>query len=348
MAYYRKLKNGKWSFTVDVGRDPLTGKRKQVTRSGFAKKSEAELAALAAKKDFKNPTSLTFEGLYKLWVESSDVKESTASQRDYMVKAHILPYFKKKKLNKITPMDCERFIMALREKGLKSSSVFVIRSYVSSIMNKAVNIELIEKNPMTRVKVKQEKAKKAAWTVQESMAFLEYCKDYSLYWIAYYLALHAGLRIGEICVLKWTDITEDSIFITKTASQREGKWYIDKPKTPTSNRIVPLNSLLGQALAEWKTDSEWLFPGRNEFTVPNTIRKDFYRLIDETGLPRIGFHDLRATHITMLLDAGVPVHIVSKRVGHADISETLNTYSRVHDEQLRKSSSTIDDLFSGK
>jgi integrase len=348
MAYLRKLTNGKWSYTIDVGIDPITKKRKQVTRGGFAKKSEAEEAAAMMKKEYKkkSSTALNFEGLYKLWNESSDVKQSTLSQRDYIVKAHILPYFAKKKIEKVKPLDIENFIKWLRNKDLKANSVFNVRGFLSAIFNKAVELELIEKNPVANIKVKKEKTKKMTWTIEEAKQFLEYAKEHSLHWLAYYIALHTGMRIGEICALQWSDITEESIFINRTAAQVDGKWIIQDPKTDESEREVPLNDTLREALDEWKAykKDEWLFPGRNPFLIPNTIRKDFYRLIHEMGLPKIHIHDLRATHITMLLEAGVPVHIVAKRVGHADIVMTLNVYSHVHDEKLKESSQTIHDI----
>jgi integrase len=348
LAYYRKLDNGKWSFTIDVGRDPLSGKRKQVTRGGFRIKQDAIDEATKVTKEYKNinATSLTFEGLYKLWNDSASAKESTLSQRDYIVRAHILPHFGKKKIEKVKPLDVEKFIQILKNKGLKPNSVVNIRGYVMAIFNKAVELELIDKNPATNIKVRKEKTKKLAWTVKEAQDFLEYCKDRSLYWMAYYLALHCGMRIGEICALKWTDITDKSIMIVRTAAQVNGKWIIQTPKTEGSAREIPMNETLNEVFEEWKAykKDDWLFSGKDQFIIPNTIRKDFYRLISETGLPKINFHDLRATHITMLLDAGVPVHIVAKRVGHSDISMTLNVYSRVHDEKLKESSETIDNL----
>jgi integrase len=353
MAYIRKLKNKKWSFTVDVGLDPITKKRKQITRGGFNNKPEAEEAAVKIKKEYKkkNVTSLNFEGLFNLWNESGEVKGSTLSQRGYIVKAHILPYFARKKIEKVKPLDVDIFIKALKNKGLKANSIFNVRGFLSAIFNKAVELELIEKNPVLNIKVKKEKAKKLAWTVEESRDFLKYCKEHSLYWIAYFFALHTGMRIGEICALQWNDLSNDTVSVVRTAAQVEGKWIIQTTKTDESTREIPLNDTLREVIEEWKAykKDDWLFPGKNQFIIPNTIRKDFYRLIKETGMLKIHFHDLRATHITMLLDAGVPAHIVAKRVGHTDISMTLNVYSRVHDEKLKESSQTINDLLrSGK
>jgi integrase len=353
MAYIRQLKNKKWSFTVDVGLDPITKKRKQITRGGFDKKPDAEYAAAILKKEYKkkSATSLTFEWLYKLWNESGEVKGSTLSQRTYIVEAHILPYFANKKIEKVKPLDVENFIKSLKKGVLKANSIFNIRGFLYAIFNKAVELELIEKNPVINVKVKKEKTKKIAWTVEESQDFLTYCKEHSLYWIAYYFALHTGMRIGEICALQWGDLSNDTVSVVRTAAQVDGKWVIQTTKTDESTREVPLNDTLRELIEEWKVykKDEWLFSGKNQFIIPNTIRKDFYRLIKETKLLKIHFHDLRATHITMLLDAGVPVHIVAKRVGHKDISMTLNVYSRVHDAKLRDSSKTINDLLkSGK
>lgn len=348
MAYFRKLSNGKWSFTVDVGRDPLSGKRKQITRGGFKLKKDAAEAAAQVAQEFKNkkPGSITFADLYELLIRSNEAKKSTISQRDYIVKAHILPYFDKKKIDKVKPMDVEKFIQWLKQKGLKPNSIVNIRGYLMAIYNKAVELELVEKNPVTNIKVKKEKPKKMAWTVEEAQMFLGEVQDRSIYWPVYYFALYCGMRIGEITALKWGDIKNGMVSIERTAAQVDGKWIIQTPKTEGSVREVPLNESLQRVISEWEKEkrNDWLFPGKDQFIIPNTIRNDFYRLIKETGLPKINFHDLRATHITMLLDAGVPVHIVSKRVGHSDISMTLNVYSRVHDEKLKESSDMIEKL----
>ncbi|MGD7007576.1 tyrosine-type recombinase/integrase [Metabacillus sp. 84] len=348
MAYFRKLSNGKWSFTVDVGRDPLSGKRKQVTRGGFKLKKDAAEAAAQVAQEFKNkkPGSLTFEELYGLLLRSNESKQSTISQRNYIVKAHIIPYFGKKKIDKVKPMDVEGFIHWLKGKGLKQNSIFNIRGYLMAIFNKAVELELLDRNPVTHIKVRKEKSKKMAWTVQEAQVFLSEVQDRSIYWPVYYFALYCGMRIGEIAALQWKDINNGMVSIERTAAQVDGRWIIQTPKTEGSVREVPLNDSLMHVITEWEKEkkNDWLFPGKDQFIIPNTIRNDFYRLIEEIGMPKIKFHDLRATHITMLLDAGVPVHIVSKRVGHSDISMTLNVYSRVHDDKLKESSDMIEKL----
>jgi len=347
MAYFQKIKSG-WRFTIDVGRDPITGKRKQLTRSGFAKKTEAQEEAARLKKEYgkKQATSLTFEGLYDIWNRSAEAKESTLSQRDYIVRAHILPYFAKKKVEKVKPMDVENFIQWLKSKGMATSSVVNVRGYLLALFNKAVDLELVEKNPVSNIKVKKEKKNKVVWKVEEAQEFLEFCEERSLYWLAYYLALYGGMRIGEICALRWEDIREGSIFIERTAAQVKGRWIIQTPKTDGSIREIPLNKTLEEKLEIWKEykKDDWLFSGKNQFIIPNTIRNDFNRLVANTELPDIDFHDMRATHITMLLDAGVPVHIVAKRVGHSDISMTLNVYSRVHDDRLKESSDKIEEI----
>lgn len=347
MAYYKKMENGTWKMTVDLGRDPITDKRKQATRSGFKRKQDAIDEADRLRREFKkkNPTSLDFEGLYKLWDESSDIRESTRIHRKAVYNAHILPFFGRKKINKVKPLDVENFITWLRQKGLSSNYIGLVKVYLGSMFNKAVDLELLERNPAKQVRVKKEKVKKIAWTVEESRRFLAYCMDHSAYYLAYFIALHGGLRIGEICALKWSDITDTDIHVSRTATRADGsRKHTGATKTYESERIVPLDETLETLFGKWRTDSEWVFPSKKAFIVPDTFRSDFKRLVKEIGLPDISFHDLRATHITMLLDAGVPVHTVSKRVGHADISMTLNRYSRVHQDKLRESSQRIDSL----
>jgi integrase len=355
MAYFRKLSNGKWSFTMDIGKDPLTGKRKQITRSGFALKKHAQEEVDRIKLDIKkgrvSTTDLLFKELIPIWKEErqSHVRPSTLSMHDEYLKAQVLPIFGNKKLKDIKPSHIHMFIQRLYKDDKAASTIVTIKSILNSIFDTAVRLEYISNNPVMNVKTpKQKKKEKLSWTVGEATYFLSEVKDRYHNWIIFYLALYTGMRIGEIAALRWEDIDENNIYIKRTAIKADKKVIAgDETKTLNSIRTIPHNETLFKALLEHKelSTSEWVVPGhKNGFLHPDSIRQIFRKLIKEFDMPYIKFHDLRRTHVTMLVDAGVPATVVAKRVGHKEIAITLNTYTDVYKERLVESSEAIEKI----
>jgi integrase len=156
------------------------------------------------------------------------------------------------------------------------------------------------------------------------------------------------MRIGEISALRWEDIDQDNIYVKRTAIKVDNKIAAgDETKTLNSIRVIPLNETLKSALQECRelNTSEWVVPGqKNTFLNPDSIRQIFRKLIKEFDMPKIKFHDLRRSNITMLIDAGVAPTVVAKRVGHKDVAVTLNTYTDVYQERLVESSEVIEDI----
>lgn len=355
MAYFRKLKNGKWSFTMDIGTDPLTGKRKQITRGGFDLKKhaqdEVDKIKLEMKKGRVSKTALLFKDLIPVWKEERalHIRPSTISMNEEYLNAQVLPIFGNKKLKDIKPTHIHLFIQRLHKEDISASTIITIKSILKGIFDTAVRLEYIQYNPVEHVKSpKAEKKEIMSWTIEEAIFFLSKVKERYHNWIIFYLALHAGLRIGEISALRWEDIDEYNINIKRTAVKVDNKVSIgDQTKTLSSVRIIPLNESLKEVLQEHKetNDSEWVVPSnKGGYMNPDSIRQIFRKLIKEFDMPKIKFHDLRKTHITMLIDAGVPPTVVAKRVGHKNIAVTLNSYTDVYQERLVESSNAIEEI----
>lgn len=354
MAYFHKRK-GKWAFTLDIGRDPITGKRKQRTRSGFQTKKEAQQVAREIESEVDEGklslNSMNFKQLYDLWLEQSQSRESTKSQQSYIINAHVISYFGSKPVKDIKPLHIQRFVKHLKEeKGLSPTSTFNVKGYVHNILNYAVKMEIINSNPAQNVVVKKEKKEKNIWDVHQIRQFLEYVKDNSKYWLAYHVALHGGLRIGEIAALKWSDIEGNALHVQRTVTKTKEKWVVHPPKTNKSDRYIPLSDESLDYFWEYRAmfpSDEWIFKGMNGFVTTNALRNDFYRMTERAGLPKIKFHELRSSYITMLLDNNVPVHIVSNLVGHTQTSTTLDVYTAALDDSLKQTTDVVNELLSG-
>jgi len=182
------------------------------------------------------------------------------------------------------------------------------------------------------------------------------------YYVFYCLLLSTGLRRGEALALRWgnVDFLGGELQVVETAFKlNDGTYVIKEPKTPHSCRAVALPPSLTVLLREHRIDQEALGArmskplsgidlvfARSDGSPldPNAVTRAFSSLVRKTGLPHMRLHDLRHTHATLMLKAGVHPKIVSERLGHAGISITLDTYSHVLPGLQEAAARTFDEL----
>lgn len=161
--------------------------------------------------------------------------------------------------------------------------------------------------------------------------------------------MHTGLRIGELCALRWEDIDMENRTVTVCRTMQriyrrspEGKGHtkllITAPKTRNSVRTVPLSSLLMPVLKRMRPDDSacYLLTGKLTPTEPRTYRDYYNRLLERLELPHVNFHGLRHTFATRLIENGADYKTVSELLGHASVNITLNLYVHPQMEQKRK------------
>jgi integrase len=167
------------------------------------------------------------------------------------------------------------------------------------------------------------------------------------YYVLFYTALYTGMRRGELLGLRWYDIdlALASLSVSQTLHKlHNGQYIVRDPKSARSRRQIDLPPSLALLLRQHKSkqqaqrillgkplaDSDLLFSHPDGRPLdPDVISHAFSKIIRKAGLPHIRLHDLRHTHATLLLKAGVHPKIVSERLGHANIGITLDTYSHV-------------------
>lgn len=149
------------------------------------------------------------------------------------------------------------------------------------------------------------------------------------------ISLYAGLRIGEICALKWEniDLNNQVICIRSTIARvlddsKKSILIIDKPKTKSSTRDIPIASLLLPYLYEMnkKRSSDFVVSDRSDFISPRTYEYRYHKILKKSGLPPINYHALRHSFATRCIEVGVDVKSLSEMLGHSNVSITLNTY----------------------
>ena len=379
--YCRKLSSGKWSCTTDATPDPLTGKRRQVTRRGDTKKEAVNRAQLAADATSKKrqPQKRLVQEVYIEWlnVYKETVKASSVRTREVAMSA----FLKKHGNHYIGQMhtsDIQDFLVEQRDRNLSKNFLSSIKASLNLLFAFALKNEYIEKNivedtvvPRANESAKGSGTKKKYLEKDEIQLFLTGAKSSgrrNAYSIALTM-LSTGLRIGEVLSLTWDDVNlkNKTLEVNTTLFEKaadEGGFELVPPKSDDSYRTVSFNDNLAKVLKKMKVQynkeklvglrdpkSKWhdfVFTGRHNQPVRSTtISSAFnkiYRAYDITDVS--GTHVLRHTHITMLVEAGVDLPVIVERVGHADINVTLEIYTHVTNKMQQQSDDKINEYFS--
>lgn len=146
------------------------------------------------------------------------------------------------------------------------------------------------------------------------------------------LALYTGMRIGELCALQWSDITEEAIHVNKTLQRlRSEKGHtavmISDPKSHSSNRKIPLPTFLKPYIDQFRQQEGYVLSNRTgSYYEPRLLQNKFRKIIKECGLEQVNFHALRHTFATRCIESGFDVKSLSEILGHSDVKTTLNRY----------------------
>jgi integrase len=354
-GYFRKRGN-KWSFTVDIGKDPVTGKRKQKTVSGFKTKKEAEAACNELlnqlnKGYYIENTNQTFAEYLEEWLNDyakTKVKPSTFKNYKNAVYGRIIPALGQLKLKELKLYHGQKFINTLVEEGKSSSYVLFIYRILHTALEQAVKLEKIPRNPFDGVEnPKLIREKKKTWSIEEIQRFLHVAKlDSPIYYICFLLAIHTGMRKGEVLGLRWQDIDfeQKRLSVNQSLVMVQNQYIISDLKTTSSNRVISLDDIVIAELKRHKVmqnQQKLLLGGGYEdndlvcanefgrFLSPGMVNHRMKEICEKAGVPYIRFHDLRHTHATLLLKLGENVKVVSERLGHSSVKMTLDVYSHV-------------------
>jgi integrase len=309
-----------------------------------------------------------FKDFFDEWLDHHDDGERrrcTIEQYRSTGDLYLLPAFEKFALTDITDVTIERFYKDLRRRGLSRSIVRSCHTVLSSMFKLAVRLGLVLVNPMTRLKAPpRPQPKPAAMNAEEVARFLEVASkrpEGFMFEMAYFL----GARPCEYLGLQWGDVDFKAQRITIQRSlkrpKKESGWYVTPPKTEKSVRALPLTLETARGLEEHrrrqlemrlKAGADW---GAYDFIFTDTtgeplherhVRNVHKAICAEAGLPTTWqLKSSRHSCASALLNAGVPLKMVSERLGHSSIAITADVYSVVADEAQRKASETLSEVF---
>lgn len=294
------------------------------------------------------------------WMENEllgSVKESSWQTYRNLLTRHLLPRLGGYVLTQLTPKVVHEFVKELESSGLAESTIRGVYRLLSSAMRYALDEGVIRKNPCRRIhiqhrehgeqrvlnRLEQEKLRQAADGSRDLPALL---------------SLYTGMRLGEICALKWMDIDWErgTITVRRTVQRIAGKGaesssrrtllMIGTPKSHRSCRIIPVPefilALLREKLQSCR-EAEYVFGKASAAADPRTIQRRFSRLAKKLELSGAHFHTLRHTFATRLLELGVDVKTVSALLGHSSARTTLDFYAHSLNEQQRAAVALLSD-----
>jgi len=365
----RLRKDGRWEGRVVIGYDD-NGKPK--TKNVTAKTKAACQEKLDALKQQvgivtgKAAPDMTFGGWMELWYKTYSkphIRLTTQLCYENRIYLHIIPSIGEIPLNKLTQSDLQKFYADLKKNGRKSKverygtgvSDRLVRSCHATCrtaLQKAVEEKLISVNPAIGCKLPPKKAQEMQVLTHEEMRrFLIQSKQDDFYELAL-LELATGMRRGEICALKWSDLDFETgaLHIQRQAYHADHGVVISEPKTKQSCRSIILPPSLLNVLRQYReaVDSEWMFPSpvkEGEPLNPNGVYRKMVKILDRAQCKRVRFHDLRHTFATTALEHGMDIKTLSAIIGHVSSATTLDIYSHITDEMQANAANKIEKRF---
>lgn len=282
------------------------------------------------------------------WMEDEvrgSVKASSYQTYLNLLQKHILPVLGKTPLASVTPSVVNSFIAAMEGAGLSQSTVKGAYRLLAAAMRDAFEEGLIRKNPCRKIKIQREERAEQRVLTRSEQELLKSaaCESENL---PVLLSLYTGMRLGEVCALRWSDVDWDNKTITvkrtvqRVAQNRNGKktvLMVGTPKSLRSCRVIPVPDFVLKQLRLLLSSMEggaYMF-GSSKAAEPRTIQRRFKRFMDKLGITGVHFHTLRHSFATRLLELGVDVKTVSVLLGHGSAETTLDFYAHSLIEQQR-------------
>lgn len=325
---------GTWRYTIEYGRDHA-GRRLQTGKAGFPTKSAAQAALQEVVRTLMVDVgvhSITVGEYLETWLASKHaLRPKTADLYGSLARNYLIPHLGKVKLLELRAQHLDRMYAAIATgrsgRPLSPSTIRRIHGVLRSALSTAVKRRLIPYSPAEHIELAAENPRRPhPWTPEECRTFLASAADDRL--IGFYeLVLATGLRRGEAVGLRWEDLDLDdaALYVVQQIVDLNGRSTVGAPKTKRGARIVPIDEETVAMLtrhratqtaerAAWRdawTDSGLVFTREDGSGLrPEYVTRHFHDLAKRANLPVIRLHDLRHTHASVALAAGVDLKVV--------------------------------------
>jgi len=333
MPAYRDDSKGTWYASFYYSN--WKGDKVKKLKRGFKTKREAldweRVFLLQQSADL----NMSFESFVKIYYADmkNRLKENTWQTKQAIIEKKILPYFSNKKICDIQPKDViwwQNVLVNYRnEEGEAYSPTYLktVHNQLSAIFNHAVRFYDLKSNPAAKAgNMGKEKNKEMLfWTKDEYLKFADSMMDKPLSFYAFEMLYWCGIRLGELLALTPSDFDfgKRTVNINKSYQRLNCKDIVTEPKTPKSNRIIKMPDFLTEEMQEYI--SLIYDAGKDDRIFPITksyLHHEMDRGSKEQGIKRIRIHDLRHSHVSLLIEMGFSAVAIADRLGHESIDVT--------------------------
>jgi integrase len=379
-GHIRERSPGSFELRYTLGTDPATGRRKVATATvrGTRKDAEKELRRLLRSLDtgeHVDPTRMTVRQWLRTWLAAVQQEVARRSYERYssIAEHQLIPTLGALQITKLAPSHIQNLYNDLAHGGrqdgkagpLHPQTRRQIHRVLSAALSRAVEQQIIARNPADVFKRRLPKIERREMTIlsaEQSKQLLELLLNNRLYWPVM-LALATGMRRGEVMALRWRNVDLDrrTIRVMESLEQTKGGLRFKPPKNGRGRTItVPAGAVEELRHRKREQAEELLKVGvrlsgatlvcarpDGELTSPAMLTNAFVDFMARRrgDLPHIRFHDLRHTHATQLLLAGVHPRIAQERLGHSTVALTLDLYSHVTPSMQEDAAAKIDAAF---
>ena len=366
----RKRSDGRWEARIIIGHK---NDGSPMYKSAFAKTQKSALKQLHQLLDLYRDVDLTEECRMTLgewmdkWMDEYmifTIKENTIKGYRSQIDHQIKPFIGHKQLASLTTADIQKFYNKIKKEGrvhphpihghvLSDSMVRKIHMMLHEAMEVAVRERYIVRNPTDNTTIpKKTTTEKQVLDDSQLNRFLEAIQGEPYWHDFFYVEVMTGLRRGEICGIKWSDIdfNEGTLCIKRSVSTKEGGGVsIGETKTDAGVRTIIMPPSVATLLWKKRSDAinEWVFPhytNPSDPLHPSSAYKKLKTLLKRLELPLLRFHDLRHTFATQATDGGVDPKTLEGILGHTDASFTLDTYTHVTSDMQRGASAIVNNM----
>ena len=333
MSVYKDTKNNTWKVYYRF--TDWQGKVHQSTKRGFPTKREALAWEREQLHKVEADLDMTFESFIDTYTADmkNRLKENTWHTKEHIIRTKLLPYFAKRKMNSIQPKDIiawQNEMIKCRDKsGEAYSPVYLktLHNQLSAIFNHAVKFYGLKDNPAAKVgNMGKAKAREMLfWTQEEYKKFSEEMMDKPVSFYAFEMLYWCGIREGELLALTPADFDfeKKTLRINKSYQRLQGKDVITTPKTKKSNRVIQMPDFLCDEMQDYfkqlyglESDSR-IFP-----LTKHTLKRGMEFGCKASGVKVIRIHDLRHSHVSLLINMGYSAVAIGNRVGHESVEIT--------------------------
>ena len=357
MPVFKNEDNGTWYVMARYVN--WKGERKQKCKRGFATKREAQEWERMFKLQTSSDLDMSFEAFTELYINDvkNRLKENTWLTKEHIIRTKILPYFGKLKISEISTKEIiawQNEMLAYRDEKKKPYSqtyLKTLHNQLSAIFNHAVRYYELRSNPAAKVgnMGSEEHKEMLFWTKEEYKKFSFEMMDKPVSFYAFEMLYWCGIREGELLALTPADFNFDkeTVTINKSYQRLKGQDVITSPKTKKSNRTIKMPQFLCEEMKEYLGMIYGLKKKDRIFTVTKSyLHHEMDRGAKAAGVKRIRIHDLRHSHISLLIDMGFSAVAIADRVGHESIDITYQ-YAHLFPSKQIEMAEKLDDLGKG-